>query len=84
MNFKKIHKQLQRPLVRGLILIPPLILILIIVIIAYVNLFTLIILDEHIKILSISLIGIIIYFNIGLFIILYSDFKKISEKYKNE
>lgn len=39
MNFKKIHKQLQRPLVRGLILIPPLTAIVLMISIGVLNIF---------------------------------------------
>lgn len=80
MVFKNIQKQLQTPIIRGIILFPPLIIIISIIIIGIINVIFNFIQDTS------WLVGIYIsiniYFLIGVFIILYSDFIEVRKKYK--
>lgn len=80
MIFKNIQKQLQKPIVRGFILLPPLIIIISIVIIGFINLFLCFI--EDISWLLGIYISTNIYYIIVIFIVLYSDFVECRKKYK--
>lgn len=81
MSFKNIQKQLQNPIIRGFILFPPLIIDISIYIIALINLFLNFIKDA--SWLFGIYVSVNVYLFIGIFILLYSDFIKYREKYKN-
>lgn len=82
MSFKNIQKQLQNTIIRGFILFPPLIIIILISIIILINLFLNFIESSLISWLFGIYVSTNVYLFIGIFILLYSDFIEIKKKYK--